>query len=95
MIGVMAHLTIQDGKQAEFEAVVKRLVAEVNAKEPGCALYQCFKVQGSETEYMFLEQYQNVEATEAHRKSDHFRTLGKEMGPFLNGAPRIVRGDRI
>ena len=40
MIGVVAKLKIQDGKQAEFEQVAKDLMAKVKANEPGCLTYQ-------------------------------------------------------
>ena len=35
MIGVVATLEIQDGKQGEFESVAKDLMAKVKANEPG------------------------------------------------------------
>ncbi len=95
MIGVVAELTIHDGKQAEFEAVVKQLVAAVNANEPGCKLYQCFKVRDSDTQYAFMEQYEDAAAVEAHRASEHFKTLGAQMGPFMAGRPNIKRMDMV
>ena len=36
MIGVIAKLTIQDGKEDQFEQVAKDLMAKVKANEPGC-----------------------------------------------------------
>jgi quinol monooxygenase YgiN len=95
MIGAVATLTIQDGKQAEFEAVAKQLVAAVNANEPGIILYRLFKQQGSEVTYVFMEQYKDMAAVEAHRAADHFKTLGRQMGPFLNGAPVVTRMDLV
>jgi len=38
MLGVIAKIKVKEGQQAEFEAVAKRLVAAVNANEPGCKL---------------------------------------------------------
>ena len=35
MIGVIATLEIQDGKQEDFESVAKDLMAKVKANEPG------------------------------------------------------------
>ena len=43
MIGVVAKLTIQSGKESEFEQVGKDLMAKVKANEPGCLTYQLYK----------------------------------------------------
>ena len=43
MIGVIAKLTIQDGKNEQFEQVAKDLMAKVKANEPGCLTYQLYK----------------------------------------------------
>ena len=71
------------------------LMAAVNANEPGCKLYQCFKVQDSTVKYVFMEQYEDQAAVEAHRASDHFKTLGREMGAYLDGRPEIIRCDGL
>lgn len=91
MIGVVAQLKIKAGEAAGFEEVAKKLVAAVNANEPGCKQYQLFKVQESETDYVFMEQYEDQAAVEAHRASTHFTTLGAAMGPFMDGRPVITR----
>ena len=62
MIGVVATLEIQDGKQADFEATAKDLMAKVKANEPGCLTYQLYKAKGSDTTYIFMEQYASGEA---------------------------------
>jgi quinol monooxygenase YgiN len=95
MIGTLAILTVAEGKQAEFEAVAKELEAAVNANEPGVLLYKLFKVTGSATEYAFMEQYKDQAAVDAHRAAEHFKRLGRAMGPFLNGAPKITRMEQV
>lgn len=95
MIGVVAQLKVKAGSEAQFEAVVKELQKAVNAGEPGCALYECFRVKDAEGVYVFMEKYVDQAAVEAHRASDHFRTLGRQMGPFLDGAPVITRMDSL
>jgi quinol monooxygenase YgiN len=95
MIGAYALLTIKDGSQADFEKVAAELVAAVNANEPGCELYRLFKVRDSATQYAFMERYRDQAAVEAHRASEHFKRLGRAMGPFLDGAPVVTRMDQI
>ena len=95
MIGVVAKLKVKAGEQAGFEEVASKLVAAVNANEPGCKLYRLFKVRESETDYVFMEKYDDEAAVEAHRGSDHFKTMGAAMGPFLDGRPEIIRMDMV
>lgn len=95
MIGVVATLEIQDGKQAEFETVAKDLMARVKANEPGCTLYQLFKAKGSETSYIFMEQYASKEALESHGKTPYFLAAGPKLGPCLAGAPKIEMFDIV
>ncbi|HBD13117.1 MAG TPA: antibiotic biosynthesis monooxygenase [Porticoccaceae bacterium] len=88
MIGVIATLKIQDGKQAGFEALMKELTAAVRANEPACTLYQLHKTDESTT-YVMLEQYGSPADLEAHRVTPHFKELGGKLGEFLAGAPEV------
>ena len=87
---IVATLKAKPGEEAAFEAAAGELAAAVNANEPGCLLYQLCKGEEAGT-YVFVERYKDAEAVEAHRKSDHFRTLGKAMGAHMAGAPEILR----
>lgn len=92
MIGVVATIKVKDGKGADFEVVANRLVEAVNANEPGCLFYRLFRTDDPNT-YTFLEAYKDMDAVGAHRAADHFRTIGKEMGAFMDGPPDVVRMD--
>lgn len=87
---IVATIKVQDGKQADFEAVALKLVAAVNNNEPGCLLYTLSKGDDPLT-YVFMERYENDEAMAAHRGADHFKTFGKQMGAFMDGAPDVQR----
>ena len=89
-IGVIATLRVQPGKEADFEAAFAELAAAVNADEPGNSFYRLFRTDETGT-YKVLECYDDDAAVEAHRASDHFRTLGAKLGPCLAGAPEIER----
>lgn len=95
MIGAVAELTVKEGSQADFEKAAKELEAAVNANEPGVLLYRLFKVQGSTNKYIFMEEYKDAAAVEAHRGFEHFKRLGRAMGPFLDGAPVVTRMDKV
>jgi quinol monooxygenase YgiN len=87
---IVATIKVKAGQEAQFEAVALKLVAAVNANEPGCLLYTLSKGDDPST-YVFMERYRDDEAMAAHRGMDHFRTLGREMGAFMDGAPSVMR----
>ena len=89
-IGVIATLRVQPGKEAEFEDVFAELAPAVAANEPGNSFYRLFRTEETGV-YKVLECYDDAAAVEAHRASDHFRTLGAKLGPCLAGAPEIER----
>lgn len=95
MIGVVAKLSVQDGKQADFEAVAKDLMAKVKANEPGCLTYQLYKAKGSETDYIFMEQYASADDLKAHGQTEYFKAAGPGLGACLAGAPSIEYYDIV
>lgn len=89
MIGVMAKLKVKEGQADAFEAVAAKLVAAVNADEPGNLMYRLYKADEPNT-YVFMERYQDEAALEAHRKAPHYGEHGRKMREFLDGAPEIA-----
>ena len=87
---IVAIIKVRDGHQAEFEAIAGKLAAAVNASEPGCLLYTLNRGEDPQS-YVFMERYRNEDAVKAHRASEHYRALGKEMGAHMDGAPVIMR----
>ena len=88
-IGIIATLTIAEGKNDEFEAIFTRLAEKVNAEEDGCNFYALHQSNEDPQTYKVLEQYRDQEALDAHGKTDYFRALGKEMGGCMAGAPQL------
>ncbi len=88
MLGVIATLTIQGGKQEGFEALMRDLAAQVKAKEPDCTFYELNKTDDA-TVYVMMEQYTGQAAFDAHGKTSHFQELGGRLGEFLAAAPDI------
>ena len=89
-LSIVAKVKVKDGRQTEFEAVARRLVAAVNANEPGCLLYTLNKGDDP-LGYVMLERYRDEDAIKAHRASEHFRTIGREMGAHMDGPPEVAR----
>lgn len=88
-IGLLATIKIQAGKNAEFEAVAKELMAAVRANESGNKVYQFCRSRDDESTYVVMEVYADQAALDTHGKTDHFRTIGAKMGPFMAGRPDL------
>jgi quinol monooxygenase YgiN len=94
-VGVIAKLTILEGKNAEFEDIFTRLTAAVTENESGCNFYTLHKSRTDPQVYKVLEQYASEEALAAHGKTDYFRSMGAELGPCLAAAPEIEYLDAV
>ena len=94
-IGVIATLKIQDGKSGEFEAFFGELAKQVRANEPGNLAYQLTKSRTEPNTYKVLELYNDQAALDAHRASDHFRSLGREMGAYMDGRAEVETLDGV
>lgn len=94
-IGIIATLTIAEGKNAEFEALFAELATAVTAHEPGNEFYALFKTKDDPQQYKVLERYSDQAALEAHGKSDHFRASGPKLAPCMAAAPVIEYLDAV
>jgi quinol monooxygenase YgiN len=94
MLGTIATIKVKDGQGAEFEKVALELVKKVNENEKGCLLYQLFTGEEPNT-YVFMERYKDQAAVEEHRGTEHFKTLGRAMGAFMDGKPIIQRFKQV
>ena len=94
-IGIVATLKVQDGKQAEFEAVFRDLAEKVRANEPGNLCYQLTKSRADATVYKVLELYKDQDALTKHGQTDYFRAAGAQMGPCMAGRPDIEMLDAV
>ena len=90
MLAAIATLKAKEGALEDLLAVGKELAVAVNANEEGCLSYEVFKGEEPDT-IVFVERYKDEAATEAHRNSDHFKTIGARMGPFMAGRPDVLR----
>jgi quinol monooxygenase YgiN len=95
MIGIVAKLTVAAGKEAEFEAAASALMAKVNANEPGVITYQLYKSKSDAQVYIFMEQYADQAAVDAHGKTDYFLAAQPVLGPLLAAMPDVQYFDSV
>lgn len=89
-LSVVATIKAKAGQEAQFQETALKLVAAVRANEPGCLLYTLCKGDDPST-FVFMERYKDEDAVKAHRASEHFKTLGRAMGAFMDGPPTVLR----
>lgn len=92
MIVVLARLRVKSGSESEFVQVARKL-AELSCAEEGSRGYELLR-EGEKC-YSFLERYVDTEAVEMHRKSEHYRTLGRQLGEFMEGKPEVIRLETV
>ena len=88
MIAVVATIQVKEGKEAEFEAVMKGLAEQVRANEPGTTHYQVCKSPQGPTDVV-LENYTEQEAFTHHTTTSYFKEATPKMGACMAGAPKI------
>ena len=92
MIAIIAKLTVQEGKEAEFKAAGAEMVAAVKANEKGRTLqYTLAQNQKAPTEFFFLEAYADADAIAEHGKTPHMAAFGGKIGALLAGRAEITR----
>ena len=95
MIGLIATLTVRDGKGPDLEKIFADLAPKVRDNEPGNALYQLCRSKDDPNVYKVLELYTDQDALKAHGSSDHFKAAGASFAGVLAGAPKIEHLDAL
>jgi quinol monooxygenase YgiN len=95
MIGVIATLKVQDGKNAEFEAIFADLAKQVRANEKGNLAYALTKSRADPNTYKVLELYADQDALTAHGQTEYFKAAGPKIGPCMGGRPEIEYLDGV
>lgn len=73
-INVVALIKIKPENVKDAEPLVKQL-AQKSREEPGNVKYEIYRVKEREGVYIFLEQFKTVEDFEAHRQTEHYKTI--------------------
>ena len=70
MITVTAEFRINDGKEAEAVAAIEKVVAAVNADEPGALTYTWHRDIKDAARILVYEVWADEEATKLHRETE-------------------------
>ena len=88
-IGLLATITVLEGKNEEFEQTFLDLTEKVRANEPGNVFYALHKSGSDPQVYKVMEQYDSPEALDAHGKSDYFREANKQLAVLWPARRRL------
>ena len=94
-IGVIATITIQEGKNAEFEEAFAVLAEQVRANEPGNIFYALHRSQSNPCIYKVLEQYASQADLDAHNQTDYFKAANEVLFPLVAAIPDIELLDGV
>ena len=94
-VGLLATITVQEGKNAEFERVFLALTDQVRANEPGNIFYVLNRSKADPQIYKVMEQYENHEALAAHGKAEYFQEANKVLATLVSAAPEIEILDTV
>jgi len=94
-IGVVATITIQEGKNAEFEQAFLALTEQVRANEPGNIFYILHRSKADPQVYKVLEQYRSEADLVAHGKTEYFQAANKVLATMVAAAPEVEVLDTV
>ena len=92
MIALIARMSVVEGRESEFEAVMSELIDQVRSNESGNRLYTLVK---NDSGYAVMEIYDSPEALAAHGQSEHFRAAGPKFAGLLAGRPELTQFEVI
>jgi len=88
VIYVVATLTVKPETRAELIAGATKCIAETR-KEAGCIAYDMHESVTDPAKFVFVEQWENVEALGPHGASDHMRAWRKIVKECMSAPAKI------
>lgn len=95
MLIVIARVKVQAGKEDEFAAAGRKMIAHVKAHEPGTVTYTLNQSTADKTDFVFYEAYRDQEAFVAHAGSEMMKEFGRSLGGVVAGRPEITMYDEV
>ncbi|MGD0754250.1 MAG: putative quinol monooxygenase [Bacteroidales bacterium] len=85
---IVAKLTVKPEKVKAFTEAAKEMIEKSN-KETGCKSYQLYQDPYDNTKFIFVEEYKNQAAVDAHFASDYFKAFGPKISDFIAEPSKI------
>jgi len=85
---IIAKLKVKPEKVKAFTEAAKEMIEKSN-KEAGCKSYQLYQDPYDNSRFVFVEEYKNQAAVDAHFASDYFKAFGPKMGELVAEPAKI------
>jgi quinol monooxygenase YgiN len=79
---IVAKLSVKPDKVKAFTDAAKEIIEKSN-KEPGCKSYQLYQNPYDKTKFVFVEEYKNQAAIDAHFASEYFKAFGPRISDLV------------
>ena len=88
MIVVCAVLKTVDGKGDEVASEIKKVVPSF-LRQPGTIDYAVHRAINDPNKILIYEKYEDRDALTAHSSTEHFKEMGRKIGPMLSGRAEV------
>lgn len=85
---IIANVTVKPDKVKAFTEAAKEIIEKSN-KETGCKSYQLYQDPYNNTKFVFVEEYKDQAAIDAHFASDYFKAFGPKIGDMVTEPAKI------
>lgn len=89
-IRVVAQIVASTDKIPEVHAILQGIVAPTR-QEPGCLSYQLLQHRSNPAVFLFIEEWTDEQAIDAHFSTPHIMEALVKVTPLLAQAPDIQR----
>jgi quinol monooxygenase YgiN len=79
---IVAKLQVKADKTKAFAEAAREMIEKSN-KETGCKFYQLYQDPYDNTKFIFVEEYKNQAAVDAHFASDYFKAFGPKIADLV------------
>jgi len=85
---IVANVSVKPEKVKAFTEAAKEIIEKSN-KEAGCKSYQLYQDPYNSTKFVFVEEYKNQAAIDAHFASDYFKAFGPKIADMVQEPAKI------
>jgi quinol monooxygenase YgiN len=95
IVHVVAIFVAAPGKENELEQLLSTLV-EPTRQEAGCIKYDLLRgIPGESGDFAFVEEWESLEALDAHSQSEHLKAMQSQVGALLGAPANVARYRQI
>jgi quinol monooxygenase YgiN len=95
VLTVIATIKVKPDKASVFEEEAKKMLAHVQANEPGTRSYVCLRSTADATVYVFYEVYDDQAAFAAHGGSAAMQAFFGALKGVVDGRPDISMYEQV